>query len=106
MNSGGQGAGDSSGSGGSRGPGGPDGPGGGTDSRAPRTLRQRFSALGNLGPFLKLVWEVRPAAAVAAVLLRLARALLPVATLYVGKLILDAVVGLAGADDRPASFAA
>jgi hypothetical protein len=30
------------------------------DDRAPRSLRQRFSALGNLRPFLRLVWEIHP----------------------------------------------
>ena len=40
----------------------------------------------------KLVWRTSPALTVANLLLRLVRALLPVATLYVGKLIIDEVV--------------
>ncbi len=61
-----------------------------------QSLRQRFSALRNLGPFLKLVWEISPPLAIASATLRLLRALLPVATLYVGKLIIDEVIVLAG----------
>ena len=68
------------------------------DRRAPRSLSQRFSALANLRPFLRLVWEISPRIALAAMLLRLMRALLPVATLYVGKLIIDEVVALMQSD--------
>ena len=61
----------------------------------PRTWRERVGALSNLPPFLALVWRTSPALTLAEVALRLVRALLPVATLYVGKLIIDAVVLLA-----------
>lgn len=57
-----------------------------------QTLRERFAALRNLPPFLRSIWETSRWLTVASVLLRLARALLPVATLYVGKLIIDEVV--------------
>ena len=63
----------------------------------PRTLRERFGALKNLPPFLALVWKTSPAITMADLACRLARAFLPVATLYVGKLIIDEVVRLAGA---------
>ncbi len=76
------------------GPGGVGGAGRPVDGRAPRSLKQRFSALANLKPFLRLVWEIQPRIAFAAIALRLVRALLPVATLYVGKLIIDEVVAL------------
>ncbi|MGE5731075.1 MAG: ABC transporter ATP-binding protein [Gemmatimonas sp.] len=46
----------------------------------------------NLPPFLKLVWRTSPALTLSQSLLRVVRALLPVATLYVGKLIIDEVV--------------
>ena len=46
----------------------------------------------NLPPFLKLVWRTSPALTLSQALLRVVRALLPVATLYVGKLIIDEVV--------------
>lgn len=68
----------------------------GSAAPAPRSWRERFGALRNLPPFLKLIWGINPRLAVADLLLRLLRALLPVATLYVGKLIIDEVVALAG----------
>jgi ATP-binding cassette subfamily B protein len=61
----------------------------------PRSLRERFGALRNLPPFLKLVWRTSPALTLGDLSLRLVRALLPVITLYVGKLIIDEVVRLA-----------
>jgi ATP-binding cassette subfamily B protein len=63
-----------------------------TPGQAPTSIRERVGALRNLPPFLKLVWQTSPAIGVAVIALRLVRALLPVATLYVGALIIDAVV--------------
>ena len=60
-------------------------------------LRARLGALRNLPPFLKLVWQTSPALTLGQGVLRVVRALLPVVTLYVGKLIIDEVVLLAGA---------
>ena len=60
-------------------------------------LRARLGALRNLPPFLKLVWQTSPALTLSQGVLRIFRALLPVITLYVGKLIIDEVVLLAGA---------
>ena len=68
---------------------------GGVRGAVPRSMRERVGALRNLPPFLKLVWQTSPAISVALVVLRLIRALLPVATLYVGALIIDAVVRVA-----------
>lgn len=82
------------------------GPGLPVDGRAPRSLRQRFSALGNLGPFLRLIWAIHPAITAATLLLRLLRALLPVATLFVGKLIIDEVVRLGRLPAPPTDLAA
>lgn len=56
------------------------------------TWRARFASLGNVRPLFKLVWETSPPLVVSTVLLRLFRALLPLAMLWVPKLILDAVV--------------
>jgi ATP-binding cassette, subfamily B, bacterial len=70
-------------------------PGAGPQSSQP--LRARLGALRNLPPFLKLVWQTSPALTLGQGLLRVLRALLPVVTLYVGKLIIDEVVLLAGA---------
>ena len=69
----------------------------------PRSMRERFGALRNLPPFLKLIWGTSRGLTAGDLLLRLVRALLPVATLYVGKLIIDEVVRLAqthGTSDR------
>jgi ATP-binding cassette subfamily B protein len=60
-----------------------------------RTFRERLGALRNLPPFLKLVWKTSPTLTISLVVLRMLRALLPVITLYVGKLIIDEVVRLA-----------
>ena len=56
------------------------------------SLRERFGALRNLPPFLNLIWQTSPSLTVGDAALRLVRALLPVATLYVGKLIIDEVI--------------
>jgi len=70
-----------------------------TGSASPASERQswraRLGALRNLPPFLKLVWRTSPPLTLGQSLLRIVRALLPVATLYVGKLIIDEVVLLA-----------
>jgi len=58
------------------------------------TLRQRFGALRNLPPFLRQVWQTSPALTLASLGLRVVRALLPVAMLYVGKLIIDTALAL------------
>ncbi|HZS49946.1 MAG TPA: ABC transporter ATP-binding protein [Bryobacterales bacterium] len=57
-----------------------------------RTWRERLKALENVGPLLKMVWETSPLLGCISLVSRLLRAVLPVATLYVGKLIIDAVV--------------
>ena len=62
---------------------------------------ERFGALRNVPPFLKLIWKTSPALTASDLLLRLLRALLPVATLYVGKLIIDEVVRLASSGTVP-----
>jgi ATP-binding cassette subfamily B protein len=68
----------------------------------PKNLRERFVALRNLPPFLRELWNTSPPLLLANLVLRLVRALLPIATLFVGKLIIDEVVllvqagGLAG----------
>ncbi len=66
-----------------------------------KTLRERVGALRNLPPFLSLVWQTSPTLTVANLALRMIRALLPVVTLYVGKLIIDEVVRLAGLSVAP-----
>jgi len=62
------------------------------------SLRERFGALRNLPPFLREVWQASPALTLASLGLRVLRALLPVAMLYVGKLIIDTAVQLSRHD--------
>src|SRR6266567_7155575 len=54
--------------------------------------RARLDALRNVRPLLRMVWETSPPLVLATVFLRLLRALMPLAALWVPKLILDAVV--------------
>jgi ATP-binding cassette, subfamily B, bacterial len=56
------------------------------------TLRQRFAALRYMVPLVKLVWGANRTYSALMVALRLVRAAVPVATLWVGKLIIDTVV--------------
>jgi len=60
----------------------------------PLTFKARLSALSNLPAFFKLVWETNPWMTLGNSLLRISRAALPLAILYVGKLIIDQVVML------------
>ena len=61
-----------------------------------KSLRERVGALRNLPPFLRQIWTTSRAMTSASLALRLLRALLPVATLYVGKLIIDEALRLVG----------
>lgn len=65
-------------------------------ARPQPSLRERFDALRNLPPFLRQIWQASPGLSLASIGLRLVRALLPIATLYVGKLIIDEAVRLVG----------
>src|SRR5262249_35089472 len=56
------------------------------------TWEQRRQALGYIPGFLRLVWQTNPRSTVAMILLRLVRAFVPLSSLWVGKLIIDAVV--------------
>ncbi|MCF3974489.1 ABC transporter ATP-binding protein [Paracoccus salsus] len=68
---------------------------------APASFRARWAALKNLPPFIAMVWRASPALTLAMVALRLARAVMPVAMLWVGKLIIDEVVRLLALEARP-----
>jgi len=74
----------------------------GQDGQPAPSLRERFTALRNLPSLFRLVWQVSPAMTLGSLLLRLVRAGLPLATLYVGKLIIDEVVRLVGLGQIPA----
>ncbi len=59
---------------------------------APVTWRERLRALRNVPPLLRMVWDTSPPLTTATVFLRLISSVLPVAQLWVGKLIIDQVV--------------
>ena len=61
------------------------------------SLKEQFGALRYLVPFFRMIYEVSPGLTLVNVLLRLVKAGLPLAILYVGKLIIDEVVRLAEA---------
>jgi hypothetical protein len=56
------------------------------------TLKERFSALNNLPRFFKLVWRASPSLTIINASLRIIRSAIPVAILYVAKLIIDQIV--------------
>lgn len=58
----------------------------------PQTWRQRFEALRNVPPLLRMVWETSRSLTVATLVLRFVSALFPLATLWISKLIVDLVV--------------
>ena len=76
----------------------------GGSPQAAQSLKDRFGALRNLRPFIAMVWRTSPSLMISSLLLRLVRALLPVVTLYIGKLIIDDVVLLLQVPVRPANL--
>ncbi|HLZ89150.1 MAG TPA: ABC transporter ATP-binding protein [Puia sp.] len=58
----------------------------------PITWKQRLMALSNLPRFFRLVWQTSPGIMLVNGILRITRSAIPVAILYVGKLIIDQVV--------------
>ena len=56
------------------------------------SIRDRLGALRSLPPFIVMIWHTSPALTLATAGLRLVRAVLPIAMLFVGKLIIDEVV--------------
>lgn len=75
------------------------------DPKAPRpTMRERVAALRVIPRLIGLVWETKPSYAIAMIALRFVRAVVPVANLWLAKLIIDEVVHLAtssgGSPDR------
>jgi len=60
--------------------------------KAPPTIRERVNALRYVPQLIKLIWETHHGLTLAMGALRLVRAFVPIATLWVGKLIIDGVV--------------
>ncbi|AMM50330.1 ABC transporter ATP-binding protein [Rufibacter sp. DG15C] len=72
-----------------------------TNGKPPLSVQQRVSALKHLPPFLKLVWQTNPRMAFLNVVLRLLKAAVPLAMLYVGQLIIDEVIRLTQVTGEP-----
>ncbi|HTD41990.1 MAG TPA: hypothetical protein VK671_15280, partial [Mucilaginibacter sp.] len=60
----------------------------------PLTLKERLAALRNLPAFFKLVWQTNHWMTIVTSVLRVLRSAMPLALLFVGKLIIDEVVKL------------
>ncbi len=57
----------------------------------PQTWRDRFQALRNIPPLLRMVWDTSPPLAGSVLALRLVAAFVPIGQLWVGKLIIDQI---------------
>ena len=64
----------------------------GTAAKQPPKLRDRISALRYVPKFIALIWETNWQLTLAMMVLRIVRAATPLATIWVAKLIIDAVV--------------
>ncbi|PVY40497.1 ABC transporter ATP-binding protein [Pontibacter virosus] len=70
-----------------------------------KSFREQVGALKNLPKFFRLIWNTSPSMTIGNVLLRLVKSAIPLAMLYVGKLIIDEVIGLiAVTGERDLSF--
>jgi ATP-binding cassette subfamily B protein len=66
----------------------------------PPTLRERIAALRYVPPLVRMVWETHRGFTASMAVLRVARSVIPLATLWIGKLIIDAVLAArAGSHD-------
>lgn len=74
------------------------------EAPAVKSWGERLGALRNIPPFLALIWETSRPLTVFTLVLRLVRALLPVATLFVGKLIIDEVLRLTALPATPGTL--
>jgi ATP-binding cassette subfamily B protein len=66
--------------------------------------REQFAALRQLPPFFRLIWQASPSLTLATAALRLLKSVLPLALLYVGKEIIDAVIALISAPDADQNY--
>src|SRR5690606_191070 len=70
-----------------------------TLAEGPPSWAERLRAMRNLPPFLRMVWETHRGYMAGIAALRLLRAFVPIATLWVGKLIVDTIVAATGAGE-------
>jgi ATP-binding cassette subfamily B protein len=68
------------------------------------SFKEQFAALKNLPPFFKMIWETHRGMTLANVLLRLLKAAIPLAILWVGKEIIDEVIRLIDATEKDMNY--
>ena len=68
------------------------------------SFKESFQALKYLKPFFKLIWQTSKKLTVANIILRVLKAALPLAMLYVGKLIIDEVIFQISADPKSLKY--
>lgn len=69
-----------------------------------QSFREQFQALGNLPKFFRLIWKTSPSLAIANAILRLLKAAIPLAVLYVGKEIIDEIIRLMDTGDQDMNY--
>lgn len=67
---------------------------------SPQSFRTQLTSLSNLPRFFKLIWQTHPQMALANLLLRLVKSLIPLGMLVVGKEIIDEVILQAALEDK------
>ncbi len=71
------------------------------DVKEKKNWREQFGALRNLPPFLGLIWRTSRRLTLGNVFLRLLKAFIPAAILYIGKEIIDTIILIAGGEAPP-----
>ncbi|HRD82843.1 MAG TPA: ABC transporter ATP-binding protein [Saprospiraceae bacterium] len=74
------------------------------NENSPVKWREQINALKHLPAFFRMIWHTHPGMALGNVLLRLLKSVIPLMSLYVGKLIIDEVIRLMGAELRDLNF--
>jgi ATP-binding cassette, subfamily B, bacterial len=74
-----------------------------TEEKAP-SFKENLQAFRNIPKFFGLIWKTHRGLALTTILLRLLRTMLPLATLYVAKLIIDEVIMLIGSKGEDTQF--
>ncbi len=64
------------------------------EDERPTSWRERLAALRYIPPLARLIWQTHAGYTLSMMLLRLVRAFVPIATFWVGKLILDTVIAV------------
>src|SRR4051812_34985012 len=64
------------------------------EEERPASWKERIAALRYIPPLARLIWKTHAGYTLSMMLLRLVRAFVPIATFWVGKLILDTVIAV------------